>query len=70
MSEYWGWDGMSEGLVAECSLKERMPRNIGGNAVDRAELEKEENSYPLSSAICLRFFNRFSILWVNHPANQ
>ena len=30
MSRYWGWDGMSEGLVAECSLNERMLRNIGG----------------------------------------
>ena len=43
MSEYWGWDGMFEGLVAERSLKNWRLRKIGGNAVVRTELEKEEN---------------------------
>ena len=47
MSEYWGWDGMSEGLVAERSLSNWRLRKIGGNAVARTEFEKEENFYLL-----------------------
>ena len=47
MSEYWGWDGVFEGLVAKRSLNNWSLRKIGGNAVVRTELEKEENVYPL-----------------------
>ena len=62
---------MFEGLVAERSLRNWRLRKIGGNAVVRTELEKEENGYPLFLPfVCASLIDFAHRLWADHPANQ